>query len=125
MPLAKVLIVDDDPGVRRLLEIASREAGLEPLLATDGSAALELLLQSPPQVIVLDWEMPVMDGGEFLRALRDSGDDTPVIVVSAHRSLSTQVKPPDRMMPKPFDPFALIELINEVCATSLPAAAAG
>jgi DNA-binding NtrC family response regulator len=90
-----ILIVDDDPVQRRLLEAMVRRFGYEPLTADGGEAGLALL-RSPEgervDVVVLDLVMPTLDGLGVLAKLREGGIETPVIVQTAHGSIETVVQ---------------------------------
>lgn len=66
----KVLVVDDDPVITQLLRIKLEDAGHEVLIAADGRQGLEAVLQAAPQLVITDWQMPVMDGVELCQALR-------------------------------------------------------
>ncbi len=83
--MARVLVVDDTEILRRALVMAVKRMGHTPASAGDGPTALEAALKDPPDVALLDWRMPGMDGGELYRALRQQlGDRCPrVIFVSA------------------------------------------
>src|SRR5437870_3635113 len=79
----KVLIVEDNPDVRRLYAIGLNQRGFEVKLAANGAEAVERVAAERPDVILLDWVMPLMDGGEVLSKLREAtSSDIPVIVVS-------------------------------------------
>ena len=81
----KVLIVDDNSDVRRLYAIGLNQRGFEVKLAANGAEAVERVASERPDVILLDWVMPLMDGGEVLRRLREATNaDIPVIVISGH-----------------------------------------
>lgn len=89
-----VLIVDDDPVQRRLLEAMVRRFGFEPVLADGGEAALTLLRSEMGErvdVVVLDLIMPQLDGMGMLARMRESGIETPVIVQTANGSIETVV----------------------------------
>ncbi|GGK25661.1 sigma-54-dependent transcriptional regulator [Salinarimonas ramus] len=88
-----ILIVDDDPVQRRLLEAMVRRFGYTPLTAESGAQALEALRSEPAiGVVVLDLVMPDLDGIGLLGAMREAGIDTPVIVQTAHGSIETVVQ---------------------------------
>ena len=80
-----VLVVDDDPDLRRRLRIALERIGWSVREAGDGSAALDEVQRAKPHLVVLDLTMPVMDGFSFLDRLRaePGGSDIPVVVLSA------------------------------------------
>ena len=67
---ASILVVDDNPNMRQLLDMHLRSAGYEVQVAEDGIAAGYLVLRSPPDLIITDVQMPHMDGFEFIAALR-------------------------------------------------------
>ncbi|MFI6346363.1 response regulator transcription factor [Streptomyces sp. NPDC050560] len=79
----RVLVADDDASTRRSLERGLRLGGFDVALADDGRAALESLDRFRPDVVVLDVCMPGPTGIDICRALRESGDDIPVLMVSA------------------------------------------
>lgn len=85
-PALRILIVEDDPIVRRLLETWLKvEVGQSLVTATQGEEALELARRHLPQVIITDWRMPVMDGIQFCKALRqtDWGNGIYVLMLTA------------------------------------------
>jgi two-component system, chemotaxis family, sensor kinase CheA len=84
----RVLVVDDSPIVRDLLSELLSSVGLEVRTAGDGAAALQTLADHPVDLIVCDVEMPVMDGFELLRRLRDRADRVPVVMVTTRGSVS-------------------------------------
>jgi CheY-like chemotaxis protein len=84
----RVLVVDDSPIVRDLLSELLSSVGLEVRTAGDGAVALQSLADHPVDLIVCDVEMPVMDGFEFLRRLRDRADRVPVVMVTTRGSVS-------------------------------------
>ncbi|MDT5037318.1 MAG: two-component system, OmpR family, response regulator MprA [Micromonosporaceae bacterium] len=79
----RVLVVDDEPGVRESVSGALRFAGYEVSVAENGIAALELVRLDQPDAIVLDMSMPRMDGLETCRTLRAEGHRLPVLMLSA------------------------------------------
>jgi len=84
----RVLVVDDSPIVRDLLTELLSSVGLDVRSAGDGAAALQSLAEHPVDLIVCDVEMPVMDGFELLRRLRDRAEQVPVVMVTTRGSLS-------------------------------------
>jgi two-component system, OmpR family, response regulator MprA len=87
----RILVVDDEPAVRDSLERALRLDGYEVDLAADGREGLERVRTSPPDAIVLDLLMPEMDGLEACRKLRERGDRTPVLMLTARDGVSDRV----------------------------------
>ena len=80
-----VLIVEDDPAARNLLDIFLRRQGFRTMLAADGVEALGRAVAHPPDLVVLDLSMPRLDGLRLLRALRDIDtlSDLPVIITTS------------------------------------------
>jgi DNA-binding NtrC family response regulator len=89
---ARVLIVDDDPASRRLLDVRLRALDCQVMMAADGREALDVISRDAPDLILLDLQMPRMDGMEVLRALRKEGINVPTIVITAHGSIDTAVE---------------------------------
>ncbi len=87
----KVLIAEDDRGVRTSLERALNFEGYEVLTATDGAEALESVKANEPDVIVLDVMMPFIDGLTVCRRLREKGIRTPVLMLTARHEVSDRV----------------------------------
>ena len=103
----RILVVEDDNGIRMLMEDALADAGYEPVLACNGLEALEVLESKHIDLIILDIMMPKMDGYELLRQIRESGMDMPVLLVTAKQTLSDKKKGfllgGDDYMVKPFE----------------------
>ena len=81
--LIKILIVDDEAGVRELLKDALKLAGFEAQVANDGMSALTALRSYTPDIMIIDINMPLMDGFELVERLRKNGNDVPVLMLSA------------------------------------------
>ncbi len=81
--LIKILIVDDEAGVRELLKDALKLAGFETQVANDGMSALTALRSYAPDIMIIDINMPLMDGFELVERLRKNGNDVPVLMLSA------------------------------------------
>ena len=78
-----ILIVDDEAGVRELLGDALRIAGFETAMAQDGMSALTAIRNRKPDLLIIDINMPLMDGFELVERLRSTGDNTPALMLSA------------------------------------------
>ena len=91
MSSRRVLVVDDEPAMQRVLEIMLRRMGHEVLLAADGQTALGLVQHAPVDLVLTDLRMPGMDGIALLTALRSQGVETPVIVMTAHGTIESAV----------------------------------
>jgi DNA-binding NtrC family response regulator len=78
--MAKILVIDDDRGIRHLLDAILRRKGYDVVLGENGQRGLELFRQEHPDVIVLDLTMPEMDGLTVLHHIRNVNRDQPVIM---------------------------------------------
>lgn len=113
----RVLIVDDDPNIRRMMIAALRRDGYVFFEAVNGQEALEVMRIERPDVVVLDLMMPVVSGWDVLK--QRAGDPAllaiPIIIVSANRGpeLATAMdKGICAFLPKPFDIRALSSLVR-------------
>ncbi|MFJ8148698.1 response regulator transcription factor [Streptomyces sp. NPDC096048] len=88
----RVLVIDDDPGIRRLLISALEFAGFDVDVACDLSEALAQVAHQPPDVIVLDVMLPGADGFEILQLLRARAIDVPVLFLTARDSVEDRVR---------------------------------
>jgi two-component system, NtrC family, response regulator AtoC len=86
-----ILVIDDEPHMRRVLEIMLRQAGHKVFSASDGQEALELMHANRIDLVITDMRMPRMDGIELLTRMRAEDNQTPVIVVTAHGSIESAV----------------------------------
>ena len=116
--MASILVVDDEPGIRRLLRLTlGTEHEVEE--AADGAAALRKIVRGRPDVILLDVAMPNMDGLAVCRAVRAQPhlDGLGIIVVSAFAGAAEALEAgADRHFSKPYRPLALLETIDELLA---------
>ncbi|WP_395310133.1 response regulator transcription factor [Mycobacterium sp. AMU20-3851] len=113
----RILVVDDDRAVRESLRRSLSFNGYSVELAQDGVEALEAISADRPDALVLDVMMPRLDGLEVCRHLRSTGDDLPILVLTARDSVSERVAGldagADDYLPKP---FALEELLARMRA---------
>jgi DNA-binding response OmpR family regulator len=112
----RILVVDDDRDIRDLVTIKLESAGHQVVARADGSQALEAALEGGWGVIVLDVMMPGMSGIDVLRAIRDTGDRTPVILLTA-RGQEKDIEAgfaagADHYVTKPFSPRALLARVT-------------
>jgi two-component system response regulator MprA len=89
--MARVLVVDDEPAVRRALERALRLENHDVELAGDGEEALDALASKPADVVILDVMMPRLDGLEVCRRMRQAGDRTPILMLTARDAIDDRV----------------------------------
>ncbi|PRW64264.1 response regulator transcription factor [Actinopolyspora mortivallis] len=113
----RILVVDDDRAVRESLRRSLEFNGYQVELASDGQQALDSLATARPDAMVLDVMMPKVDGLEVARKLRGTGDDLPILVLTAREAVSDRVAGldagADDYLPKP---FALEELLARLRA---------
>ena len=88
----RILVVDDEPKMRRLLELTLQGMGHRAVQAPDGIDALELLAAEPCDLVLTDMRMPRLDGLGLLRAMRERGIETPVVMLTAHGTVESAVE---------------------------------
>lgn len=113
----RVLVVDDSPIVRDLLTELLTSVGLEVRSAGNGADALVALAEGPADLVVCDVEMPVMDGFDFLRKLREKGERVPVVMVTtrgsvADRSLAASLGADALIVKSEFENAHLLETVR-------------
>jgi two-component system response regulator MprA len=113
----RILVADDDPAVRDSLRRSLSFNGYDVSTASDGRQALDAVRESRPDLLLLDVNMPVVDGLETCRRLRAAGDDLPVLMLTARvevgdRVLGLDVGADDYLA----KPFALEELLARIRA---------
>lgn len=116
-PGPAVLVVDDDPSVRRALGRLLRSAGFEVTTFASGAELLAHEPPSPPGCVVLDIRLPGMSGIELHRRLRAAGRAFPVVFITGHdkREVAGETLPPGvvALLEKPFDEEALLRAIRQ------------
>jgi two-component system, OmpR family, KDP operon response regulator KdpE len=104
-PQIKVLVIDDEPPIRKLLRMGLNTQGYDILEASDGKTALELLAQNPA-LIILDLGLPDIQGHELLRMIRSRKDSVPIVVLSSRGDEAGKVEAldfgADDYLTKPF-----------------------
>jgi len=88
----KVLIVDDDPGIRESLDVLLNTWGFEPLQAGDADEAMQLVDRQDPDIVISDVVMPEMSGLELLRQLKIGNPNRPVLLITAQGSIDMAVE---------------------------------
>jgi CheY-like chemotaxis protein len=113
----RILLVDDNPLILRVASLVLEEVGFEVVPADSGEAALALAGLDPPDLLVVDQEMPGMKGAELVRALRLSGDlrlaAVPVLGISAHPGAERTLRAAgaNAFLGKPIEEEALLEAV--------------
>jgi CheY-like chemotaxis protein len=106
----KVLVVDDDPAIIEVVQQVLIEEGFDVHHAHDGREALFKINQGIPDVVLSDIGMPALDGVALTNILRESGNLTPVVLMSA--VYSDVDLPGVRFVPKPFDVDHLVSVVK-------------
>ena len=115
--MSEVLVVDDDPHIRQLLVFALEKAGLSAREAEDGEAALAQIGKAPPDLVILDINMPKLDGLEVCRRLRAQGE-LPILFLSSRddeidRVLGIELDADDYVV-KPFSPREVVARVQAI-----------
>ena len=111
----RIMIVDDDPSIRSTIALVLDDEGYDVIEARDGREALALLAPSEPGAIILDLNMPVMDGSTFYRELRARGLQTPVVILSAVNAVRVgQELGANAALNKPFDIDVLVSTVSRI-----------
>jgi two-component system, NtrC family, response regulator AtoC len=92
MEAHRILVVDDEVKMRRLLEMSLKNMGHEVAQAADGEEAIACFAEAPFDLVMTDLKMPRMDGMQLLKTLRARGEEVPVIVLTAFGSIETAVE---------------------------------
>ena len=113
----RILIVEDDPDIVRVVEAYLQREGFATDVASDGAAGLAAALATPPALIVLDWMLPQLDGEAFMRRLRPV-QNTPVVMLTARGDETDRLQGfalgADDYLPKPFSPRELVARVRAV-----------
>jgi two-component system phosphate regulon response regulator PhoB len=119
-----VLIVDDDDVIRSLLRSTLPDEGYDVIEAEDGKQALHISETQRPALVLLDWRMPGLSGGDVLAELKRRHPDVPVIVLTAEPEETVRGQAEslgaDVFMTKPFSPMRLLDCIESFLPESLP-----
>lgn len=114
----KILVVDDEQGLRETLVALLSFRGHAVREAENGLAALNALLDFEADVIVSDWNMPVMGGADFVTKVRTRFPSIPILIVSACELTNSDILSPGAhaLLPKPFSSNALFQAIEQLFA---------
>ncbi|MBU0490696.1 MAG: response regulator [Chloroflexi bacterium] len=118
--MARILAVDDDPSIIKLLEIKLKRSGYEVISAINGEEGYKRALEERPDLVLLDIMMPKMNGYEVCERLKSTmGKDSPAIVMLSAKGQQSDMEKgfqmgADDYVVKPFDLKALVERINAV-----------
>jgi CheY-like chemotaxis protein len=108
-----VLLAEDDPALKRYLEVVLQRAGYDVLSASDGLEAMKLLLTNPVDVVVTDAVMPNLNGYELCRFIRSSQNlaRLPIVLLSALDPKNADADQVNVFLPKPVSPEGLLECL--------------
>ena len=117
--MSRILVVDDDPGIRSLLTDVLEMEGYEVSVAVDGLAAVQAVEAAAPDFVILDVMMPGLDGFAVLSAIRaQGGEPVPVLMLTAAAEPGTNSRAwadgVDYYLAKPFTADAVLDLIDGV-----------
>lgn len=113
----RIVVADDDEDIARVISMTLEDAGYTVLTARDGEEARDVVLQWVPDLLVLDWMMPKLDGTDVVAALRahERTRDLPIVMLSAKTSDADLWQGwqagVDYYMTKPFDPEELLRFV--------------
>jgi pilus assembly protein CpaE len=123
MAATKVLVVDDDLNIQRVLVFTLKQEGFEVLVASDGSTGVEMARENQPDLILMDVAMPKLDGyaaTQQIRAAEEAGKRVPIIMLTAEADVAERVKGlragADDDIVKPFHPLELMARIKALLA---------
>lgn len=113
----KVLAVDDEDDVRRLIQIKLKKAGFEVITAVNGEEAVEKCVAEKPEVVIMDWMMPKMDGPTATAKIKAECQPAPIVLMLTAKGAETDVIQglvggADDYIVKPFAPRELIARVN-------------
>lgn len=116
MPSKRILVVDDDPSARLMFKVILEAAGYLVEEAQNGVAALILIKEAVPDLVVTDMLMPRMDGRELIERIRADVRTAPVCIlaVTGHPEARTQASGADFVLDKPFDRSALLAAVGSL-----------
>ena len=117
--MEKILIVDDEPQIVSSVSDVLGSFVFDTISSTDPKEGLRMAEEMAPDLIILDWMMPNMNGLQFTDELRKAGHDTPILFLTAKGDLKVYEiealrRGADDYMPKPFDPTLLIERVKVI-----------
>ena len=127
----RILVVDDEAHILHVVSMKLRNAGYEVVTTVDGEEALELCAAEPPDLIITDYQMPIMSGLEMLKEFRkrEQGVNVPAIMLTAR---GFDIEPGEMIeagislvVNKPFSPKEVLEKVNELLESTEATSAAG
>jgi len=129
MSAKRILVADDEPAICELICTSLEMAGFQTIKAANGQFALQLIVNEQPDLVVLDWMMPMMSGLELTARLKrdERTQDVPVILLTARADEDDKVRGlesgADDYIVKPFSPRELVARVKAVLRRAAPSAA--
>jgi len=119
----KILVAEDNPSNQKLINILLQKMGMEVTLVGDGQAAVEKALSETYDLVLMDMQMPILDGYEATRRLRDKGYKTPIVAITANAMVGDEEKCLEAgcegYLSKPIDRAKLNEVIAKYIAVKV------
>lgn len=116
----KILVAEDNPSNQKLINILLQKMGMDVTLTGDGQVTVEKALSEAYDLILMDMQMPILDGYDATRQLRDKGCKTPIVAVTANAMVGDEEKclaaGCDGYLQKPIDRTKLGEIIAKYVA---------
>ncbi|MFM1654248.1 response regulator [Brevibacillus sp. B_LB10_24] len=116
--MTKILVVDDEPSIAKLLQFNLEKAGYQVVIALDGKQGLEMARQEKPDFIVLDLMLPKMDGMDVCKTLRQERINTPILMLTAKDDELDKVLGlelgADDYLTKPFSPREVVARVKAI-----------
>jgi two-component system response regulator AtoC len=113
----KILIIDDDPGLRRSLSLILSDAGYDVLVAEDGEVGLTIARDQRPDIILCDVRMPKLGGLQFLEVYREEGGQALILVMTAYGGLDLAMEAMKKgaydYIPKPFGSHDVLLIVRK------------
>ena len=88
----KIVLIDDEPGIRKVMGITLADAGYQVMAAENGYVGLRLCRENTPQIVITDIKMPGMDGLAVLESLKQTHPETEVIVITAFGDIDMAIR---------------------------------
>lgn len=122
--MQKILVVDDDPKLLKMLRRTLIYENFDVLTAIDGTEALSMIDGNQPDLIIADWMMPEMDGMALVNRLRDEENPTPILMLTACDTIENRVEGlqsgADDYLIKPFAPAELVARVHALLRRAQP-----